>query len=140
LDQLESGEGLTVLAPNGQLLRGKQTAGLLLRGMPAKQVPVIIGGQSQGTMISCFVMQKNFVGWTAYNEPDQKFTPAKKYNFKAALLLSDFSAGRRESVKGGDAAKQGRPATVALVTLQFLVKIEGTNGRRRLRNQFYKEF
>jgi hypothetical protein len=93
LDQLESGEGLSILTPTGQLLRGKQTSGLLLRGMSAKQVPVILGGESQGAMISCFAMQKNFIGWTAYNEPDQKFSPAKKYNFKAALLLSDFSAG-----------------------------------------------
>jgi hypothetical protein len=93
LDQLESGEGLTVLAPEGQLLQGKQTAGLLLRGKSVKQVPIIVGGESQGAIISCFAMQKNYVGWTAYNEPDQKFTPARKYNFKAAILLSDHSAG-----------------------------------------------
>jgi hypothetical protein len=93
LDQLESGSGLTVLAPTGQLLQGKQTAGLLLRGMPAKQVPVLIGGLSQGSMITCFVMQKNLVGWTAFNEPDQKFSPAKKYNIKAAILTGDFAGG-----------------------------------------------
>jgi hypothetical protein len=93
LDQLESGSGLTVLAPTGQLLQEKQTAGLLLRGMPAKQVPVLIGGLSQGSMITCFVMQKNLVGWTAFNEPGQKFSPAKKYNIKAALLTGDFAGG-----------------------------------------------
>jgi hypothetical protein len=93
LDQLESGEGLTVLAPDGQLLQGKQTSGLLLRGKSAKQVPVIVSGESQGAMISLFVMHKNFVGWTAYNEPGQKTSPAKKYNLKAALLLADFTAG-----------------------------------------------
>jgi hypothetical protein len=93
LDQLESGSGLTVLAPTGQLLQGKQTAGLLLRGMPAKQVPVLIGGLSQGSMITCLVMQKNLVGWTAFNEPGQKFSPAKKYNIKAAILTGDFAGG-----------------------------------------------
>jgi hypothetical protein len=93
LNQMESGEGLNVLVPNGQLLQGKQAAGLLLRGIPAKQVPVIVGGESQGAMISLFVMHKNYVGWTAYNEPDQKFSPARKYNLKAAILLSDFTAG-----------------------------------------------
>jgi pimeloyl-ACP methyl ester carboxylesterase len=93
LDQFESGEGLTVLAPSGQLLQGKQTAGLLLRGMSAKQVPVIIGGQSQGTIVTSEAMQKNFVGFTAFNEPGQKFSPAKKYNIKAALLLSGLPAG-----------------------------------------------
>jgi hypothetical protein len=93
LDQLESGNGLTVLAPNGNLLQGKQIAGLLLRGRPAKQVPVLLGGFSQGAIITCFAMQKNFVGWTAFNEPGQKFSPAKKYNIKAALLTGDFTAG-----------------------------------------------
>jgi hypothetical protein len=44
-------------------------------------------------MITCFAMQKNFVGWTAFNEPDQKYSPAKKYNIKAALLLADFAGG-----------------------------------------------
>jgi hypothetical protein len=89
LDQLELGIGLTVLTPTGQLLQGKESAGLLLRGMSAKQVPVLIGGHSMGTFITCYVMQKNFIGWTAYNEPDQKFSPAKKYNIKAAFLLGD---------------------------------------------------
>jgi pimeloyl-ACP methyl ester carboxylesterase len=93
LDQMESGAGLTVLTPTGQLLQEKQTAGLLLRGMPARQVPVILGGLSLGTQIMCYAMQKNFVGWTAYNEPDQKFTPAKKYNIKGAILLGDFAGG-----------------------------------------------
>jgi hypothetical protein len=93
LDQMESGNGLTVLTPTGQLLEGKQVAGLLLRGTSAKQVPVVIGGESQGSIITCFVMQKNFVGWTDFNEPGHKFSPAKKYNLKAAISLSDFAGG-----------------------------------------------
>jgi pimeloyl-ACP methyl ester carboxylesterase len=93
LEQLETGNGLTILTPTGQLLQGKETAGLLLRGMTARQVPVLIGGQSQGTQITCFAMQKNFVGWTAYNEPGHKFSPAKRYNIKGAFLFADFSGG-----------------------------------------------
>jgi hypothetical protein len=93
LDQLESGDGLTILTPDGRLMQGKEIGVLLLRGMPAKQVPVIISGFSQGSMITCFAMQKNFVGWTAYNEPGQKYSPAKKYNIKAALLTGDFAGG-----------------------------------------------
>jgi hypothetical protein len=38
-------------------------------------------------------MQKNFVGWTAFHEPSQQFSPAKHYNIKAALLLADFGGG-----------------------------------------------
>jgi hypothetical protein len=93
LDQLESGDELTILAPNGQLLKGKKTAGLLLRGIPVRQVPVFLAGQSQGTHIICNAMQKNFVGFTAFNEPGHKFSSAKKYNIKAALLLCQAAAG-----------------------------------------------
>jgi hypothetical protein len=93
LDQLETGVGLTVLAPTGQLLQGKQTVGLLLRGISAKQVPVLLWGESQGSQITCHAMQKNFIGWTAFNEADQKFSPAKKYNIKAAIFSADFAGG-----------------------------------------------
>jgi pimeloyl-ACP methyl ester carboxylesterase len=93
LDQLESGDGLSLLTSTGHLLRGKETAGLLLRGLSAKKVPVIVGGESQGSMVTCFAMQKNCVGWTAYNEPGQKFSPDKKYNIKGAILLADFAGG-----------------------------------------------
>jgi hypothetical protein len=93
LDQLESGEGLTILAPNGQLLQGKQIAGLLLRGKSAKQVPVVIGGLSRGSQATCWALLKNFTGWTAFNEPEQKFSSAKKYNVKAGILLGESTGG-----------------------------------------------
>jgi hypothetical protein len=93
LDQLETGEGLTILTPTRQLIHGKKTAGLLLCGKSTNDVPVIICGISQGAQVTCQVMQKNFVGWTAYNEPEQKISPAKNYNIKAALLLADFAGG-----------------------------------------------
>jgi hypothetical protein len=93
LDQMESGTGLTVLTPDGQLLQGDRAAGLLLGGRPTGQVPLLIAGESQGSIITCFAMRKNFAGWTAYNEPGQEFSPAKHYNIKAALLLADFAGG-----------------------------------------------
>jgi hypothetical protein len=126
LDQLESGDGLTVLTPTGQLLQGKETAGLLLRGRSAKQVPVIIGGESQGSQITCYVMQKNFVGWMAYNEPGQKFNPAKKYNIKGALLIDDFAGGSgytswedvyKEAVRRVELNVMGRPTSEILANI-----------------------
>jgi hypothetical protein len=93
LDQLESGAGLTVLTPDGRLLSGDRAAGLLLDRRSARQAPVLVAGESQGSIITCLAMQKNLVGWTAFHEPGQKFSPAKRYNIKAAILLADFAGG-----------------------------------------------
>jgi hypothetical protein len=133
LDQLKSGAGLTALAPTGKLLQGKEMADLLLSGIPAKQVPVIVGGASHGAITTSFVMQKNFVGWTAFNEPDQKFSPAKKYNIKAAVLLADFSAGigyvsNSDFVGGGwgiyqEAAMRVENNTMMVPTSEILANI-----------------
>jgi hypothetical protein len=130
LDQLESGEGLAVLAPTGQLLQGKQTADLLLRGIPAKQVPVLVGGSSRGAQVTCMAMLKNFIGWTAFNEPEQKFSPAKKYNFKAAILLGESTGGLGYSTQDPDlsryleAARRVEKYSMNELTSEVLATIE----------------
>ncbi len=93
LDQLETGNGLSILTPTGELLIGEQTAGKLLRGEQARNVPVIIGGASQGSMVTAWAMQKNFAEFYPYNHPEGKYTSAYKYNIKGILMLADFTAG-----------------------------------------------
>lgn len=93
LDQLESGNGLRILAPTGELLVGEQAAGKLLRGEQAKSVSVIIGGSSQGSMVTAWAMQKNFAEFCPYNNPKGKCTSPYGYNIKGALMLADFAAG-----------------------------------------------
>ena len=95
LDQLESGNGLRILTPNSDLLVGQQAGGHLLRGRNAKDVPVIIGGPSQGSMVTIWAMHKNFAEFCPYNLPNAKCTsPAQYgYNLRGALLLADFAAG-----------------------------------------------
>jgi pimeloyl-ACP methyl ester carboxylesterase len=132
LDQLETGEGLTVLAPNGQQLKGKETAGLLLRGMSAKKVPVILGGHSDGAQVTSLTMLKNFVGWTTFNEPKPQFIPAKKdkYNFKAAILLGSSTGGSGYTPSDPDlwiyeeAAKRVEKNAVQELTSEVLANID----------------
>lgn len=93
LDQMESGIGLRLLSPSGQVLAGNQAAGLMLAGVPAKKAPVVIGGSSQSSMITSWAMQKNFVGFTAYNKPGAEYAPPKGYNIKSALVFASFAAG-----------------------------------------------
>jgi hypothetical protein len=96
--------------------------------MPAKQVSVLIGGHSLGSIITCYAMQKNFIGWAAYNEPDQKFSPAKKYNVKAAFLLGDAAAGVGYRFNPDDIYAEGawrvEMNTMARPTSEILVNID----------------
>jgi len=93
LDQLESGNGLRMLASTGELFVGEQAAGKLLRGEQAKSVSVIIGGSSQGSIVTAWAMQKNFTEFCPYNNPEGRCTSSYGYNIKGALMLADFAAG-----------------------------------------------
>jgi hypothetical protein len=93
LDALETGDGLRLLTPSGELLSGPQAAGILLRGLKAKQVPVIIGGPSQGALVTGFAMQKNFDRFCAYNLPNTPCTGPYHYNVKGALMLAPSAGG-----------------------------------------------
>jgi len=95
LDQLESGNGLRVLTPNGELLIENQVAGRLLRGTKAKSIPALIGGPSLGSMVTIWAMQKNFAEFCSYHLPEPKCSSSNQYgyNIKGALVLADFTAG-----------------------------------------------
>lgn len=93
LDALETGIGARVLTPDGTLLEERAVAGKLLGGRGAKEIPVVIGGPSQGCMVACWAMHKNFVGSCDFDRPDPVPRGPYGYNVKAALLLSPFGAG-----------------------------------------------
>jgi pimeloyl-ACP methyl ester carboxylesterase len=93
LDALETGEGLRLLTPEGDELSGADAAGLLLRGMQAKEVPVIVGGPSQGSMVTGWVMMKNFGPNCDFHLLDAPCSEPKGYNIKAAILLAPFTGG-----------------------------------------------
>jgi len=93
LNQLESGKGLRVLTPTGEMLSGNKAAEKLLQGSKVKKFPIVIGGSSQGSIVASLAMQKNFNGFFPYNHPEGEFTFPYKYNIKGALMLADFIAG-----------------------------------------------
>jgi pimeloyl-ACP methyl ester carboxylesterase len=93
LDALETGAGLRLAAPGGDVLSEGDAAGLLLAGQPARAIPVIIGGPSQGSMVTSWAMQKNFVENCSYDLPEVVCAPPHRYNVKGAILLASFAAG-----------------------------------------------
>ncbi|VTU24803.1 hypothetical protein [Variovorax sp. RA8] len=94
LEQLESGQGLRLLTPSGQLLEGAAAGGRLLAGMKARQIPILLGGYSRGSMSMAWAMTKNFVESCSYDMPVVTCAPPKGYtNIKGAILLASFASG-----------------------------------------------
>lgn len=90
---LDTGEGLRLLTPDGRLLEGRAAGGRLLAGMSARQIPIILGGSSQGSMTTTWAMHANFVGDCSYNLAQVPCAPPLGYNVRGALLLASFEGG-----------------------------------------------
>lgn len=94
LDALESGVGLRLLTPDGELIEGHSAAGRLLAGYThSKEMPLFISGPSQGCMVSMWAMHKNFVGGCDFERPDSQPHLPLGYNIRGALLMAPFTAG-----------------------------------------------
>jgi len=93
LDALETGEGMRALSPSGELLEGPAVRGRFLGAMKAKQIPVIFGGASQGSITTAWAMHQNFVEDCTYDLPEVRCVPPHRYNVKGALLLATVGGG-----------------------------------------------
>jgi hypothetical protein len=94
MKQLESGTGLRLLTPSGQLLEGSAAGGRLLAGMRATQVPLILAGYSRGSMSTAWAMTKNFSESCSFDMPVAACVPAYGWkNIQAAMLMSSFASG-----------------------------------------------
>ncbi|SEL56196.1 hypothetical protein SAMN05518845_108267 [Variovorax sp. YR750] len=94
LTALETGRGLRILTPRGESLEGEATRGRLLAGMPASEIPLVLGGYSRGSMSTAWAMTKNYVAQCSFDMPQPNCTPPKGLrNIRGALLLSSFASG-----------------------------------------------
>lgn len=93
LDALETGVGVRALSPSGESIEGAAVRGRFLAGMNARQIPVILGGSSQGSIATSWAMHQNFVDDCTYDLPEVLCMPAHRYNIKGALLLAPVEVG-----------------------------------------------
>jgi hypothetical protein len=94
LEALETGIGLRLLTPEGELLEGGAAAGRLLAGYRrSKDIPVFLSGASQGCMVTQWAMHKNFVGSCDFDRSPAPEDGRLGYDIRGALLLAPFSAG-----------------------------------------------
>ena len=103
LDQMETGDGLRVLTPSGEMLEGFAAAGRLTRGMNATAIPVVLAGYSRGSYAVAWAMQKNFVRDCDLDVPGGACRPAlNRPNIKGAILYGPNSAALGYRLAGHD--------------------------------------
>jgi pimeloyl-ACP methyl ester carboxylesterase len=94
LDQMESGRGMRLLTPAGELLEGPAAGGRLMAGMKAREIPLLLLGYSRGTMATGWAMTKNYAGGCSYDLPVVTCTGPRGFtNIKGAILFSSFVSG-----------------------------------------------
>lgn len=91
---LRSGEGLRTLTPSGEIHEG-YAAAEALRGGPARAgLPVLLLGNSRGTMSSGWAMTINFDKDCTYDLPEITCREAVgDSSIKGAILLAEFTSG-----------------------------------------------
>lgn len=91
---LRTGNGLRALAPNGVVSQGRTAATALRGGTPDGGLPVLLLGNSRGTMASSWAMTMNFDKDCSYDLPTIECKPpVADARIKGAILVAEFSAG-----------------------------------------------
>ncbi|MGV2495281.1 hypothetical protein [Pelagerythrobacter aerophilus] len=91
---LRSGKGLRVLTAQGQEYRGHDAAAVLRAGNPAAGLPVLLFGNSRGTMASGWAMTMNFDRDCTYDLPEITCRKAVgDKSIKGAMLMAEFTSG-----------------------------------------------
>ncbi|MGE0582369.1 MAG: hypothetical protein AB7P31_09615 [Steroidobacteraceae bacterium] len=92
LASLRSGAGLRVLARSGNTYSGVAAARALRSG--TGELPVLLLGNSRGTMASGWAMTLNFHRVCSYDLPEITCKPPRgDASIKGALLIADFTSG-----------------------------------------------
>jgi pimeloyl-ACP methyl ester carboxylesterase len=106
LEQLEAGNGLRVLGPDGKLSEGEEASKALRDGASFRDIPVVVGGYSRGSYATQWFMHKNFVENCNYDLAKPSCAkPVGLSNVKGAILYGPNSAGLGYRLAGHDAVE-----------------------------------
>ena len=91
---LRSGEGMRAMSPAGETLKG-EAAAVAVRGGRDDAMPVILFGNSRGTMATGWAMTKNFDKDCTLDLPEIKCgPPVGDRTIKGAILFAEFTSGQ----------------------------------------------
>ncbi len=103
LHQLDTGEGLRMLTPGGEVLEGRAAGGRLLAGMGASGIPVVLMGYSRGSYTAAWAMHQNFVEDCDRDHPGTACGTARgQPNIRGAILYGPNSGGLGWRLAGHD--------------------------------------
>lgn len=103
LSQLESGEGLRMLTPGGDLLEGRAAGGRLLAGQGMAGIPIVLAGYSRGSYTTAWAMHQNFVEDCDRDHPGTACAPARgQPNIRGAILYGPNAGGLGWRLAGHD--------------------------------------
>lgn len=109
LASLRTGKGMRALTPNGDLQQGRAAASALRGGTPDTGLPVLLLGNSRGTMATSWAMTMNFDKDCSYDLPAIACKPAAgDRTIKGAILVAEFSAGAGHVPAQTSAVDDGR--------------------------------
>ena len=109
LASLRTGKGMRALTPNGDLQQGRAAASALRGGTPDAGLPVLLLGNSRGTMATSWAMTMNFDKDCSYDLPAIACKPAAgDRTIKGAILVAEFSAGAGHVPAQTSAVDDGR--------------------------------
>ncbi|HEX8300828.1 hypothetical protein [Sphingomonas sp.] len=91
---LRSGEGLRALSPSGETSNGKAAAAAVRGAESDAGLPVVLFGNSRGTMSTGWAMTINFDKDCTYDLPEIECRPAvNDRTIKGAIVVADFTSG-----------------------------------------------
>lgn len=92
--QLESGQGLRILGPTGEELKGSAAARRLMQGIHVRKLPIILGGWSRGSYAVTWAMQQNFVGDCHPDSGGEQCDMPRRWpNIRGAILYGPNAGG-----------------------------------------------
>ena len=103
LQEAESGDGLRLVTPAGEMLAGPAAAGKLLAGQRATGIPIVLAGYSRGSYTTAWAMHRNFVEDCDRDMPNGACRPKLGWtNIRGAILYGPNSAGPGYRLAGHD--------------------------------------
>jgi pimeloyl-ACP methyl ester carboxylesterase len=91
---LRTGEGLRAMAPSGDVRKDQAAAELVRGGRANEGLPVLLFGNSRGTMASGWAMTINFDKNCSYDDPTIVCdNPIGDTTIKGAMLMAEFTSG-----------------------------------------------